>query len=350
MYIIWGTLGSCRREHHIATFFNILSANWLCLAAQFISVMPAKVKVKILACRNLPIMDRSNETTDAYVEIKLGNITQKTDVNRHNLSVLDVNCCHCMTNSYFQVKRKTLNPIFNSDWFRFEIDDSELQDEVLQIRVMDYDTYSANDAIGKITLSLNPLLLSNDTKTASNQRSFSGWVPIFDTLQGIRGEINFIVKVDLFLDLNKHRQSSCGVQFFHSTNVPFGFHAVIRGFVEELYASVENVIIPRLILSIIYSFSILCDDPEHDWIDKIRKASTSNETRQVTFMKLAGQIQRKIGLKAVNMGGNAVVGFRQHFDLEKDTIVARGIGTCVTLIKIQVEPNGSLNVNIPEDE
>jgi len=34
---------------------------------------------------------------------------------------------------------------------RFEADDLELQDEPLQIRVMDYDTYSANDAIGKVS-------------------------------------------------------------------------------------------------------------------------------------------------------------------------------------------------------
>lgn len=43
----------------------------------------------------------------------------------------------------------------------------------------------------------------------------SGWLPVFDTMHGIRGEINLIVKVDLFSDVNKFRQSSCGVQFFH---------------------------------------------------------------------------------------------------------------------------------------
>ena len=37
-------------------------------------------------------------------------------------------------------------------------DDLELQDNPLQIRVMDYDTYSANDAIGKVNVDLNPLL------------------------------------------------------------------------------------------------------------------------------------------------------------------------------------------------
>lgn len=38
------------------------------------------------------------------------------------------------------------------------MDDEELQDEPLQIRIMDYDTYSANDAIGKVYIDLNPLL------------------------------------------------------------------------------------------------------------------------------------------------------------------------------------------------
>lgn len=44
------------------------------------------------------------------------------------------------------------------------MDDLELQDEPLQIRLMDYDTYSANDAIGKVYLDLNPLLI-NSAKT-----------------------------------------------------------------------------------------------------------------------------------------------------------------------------------------
>lgn len=43
----------------------------------------------------------------------------------------------------------------------------------------------------------------------------SGWIPVFDTMHGIRGEVNLIVKVDLFSDVNKFRQSSCGIQFFH---------------------------------------------------------------------------------------------------------------------------------------
>ncbi len=113
---------------------------------------------------------------------------------------------------------------------RFEVaDDLELQDEPLQIRVMDYDTYSANDAIGKVYVDLKPLLLRHDggeaaaatgsdmfSKQAPGVFSMSGWLPIYDTIHGIRGEVNVMVKVELFSDLNKFRQSSCGVPFFCS--------------------------------------------------------------------------------------------------------------------------------------
>lgn len=107
--------------------------------------MPGKIKVKILAGRNLPVMDRSGDTTDAYVEIKFSNTTYKTDV--------------C---------RKSLNPQWNSEWYRFEVDDAELQDEPLQVRLMDHDTYSANDAIGKVYVNLNPLLLPGSPLAVKN--------------------------------------------------------------------------------------------------------------------------------------------------------------------------------------
>lgn len=60
--------------------------------------MPGKVRVKIVAGRNLPVMDRGSDTTDAFVEIKLANITYKTDV-----------------------YKKSLNPQWNSDFYRFEV-------------------------------------------------------------------------------------------------------------------------------------------------------------------------------------------------------------------------------------
>lgn len=46
-----------------------------------------------------------------------------------------------------------------------------------------------------------------------------------------------------------------------------------------------------------------------------------------------GELQRKIGVKTLEVGGNAVIGYRQRFDLEGESgIVVRGIGTCVRLV------------------
>ncbi|XP_016339104.1 C2 domain-containing protein 5 isoform X1 [Sinocyclocheilus anshuiensis] len=248
--------------------------------------MPGKLKAKIVAGRHLPIMDRASDLTDAFVEVKFGNTTFKTDV-----------------------YPKSLNPQWNSEWFKFEVDDEDLQDEPLQITVLDHDTYSANDAIGKVYIDIDPLLCSEAATV------ISGWLPIYDTIHGIRGEINVLVKVDLFNDLNRFRQSSCGVKFFCTTSIPRCYRAVmVHGFVEEL---------------------VVNEDPEYQWIDRIRTPRASNEARQRLIFLMSGELQRKIGLKVLEMGGNAVVGYLQCFDLEGESgLVVRAIGTACTLEKI----------------
>ncbi|XP_049550127.1 C2 domain-containing protein 5 isoform X4 [Orcinus orca] len=248
--------------------------------------MPGKLKVKIVAGRHLPVMDRASDLTDAFVEVKFGNTTFKTDV-------------------YL----KSLNPQWNSEWFKFEVDDEDLQDEPLQITVLDHDTYSANDAIGKVYIDIDPLLYSEAATV------ISGWFPIYDTIHGIRGEINVVVKVDLFNDLNRFRQSSCGIKFFCTTSIPKCYRAVIiHGFVEEL---------------------VVNEDPEYQWIDRIRTPRASNEARQRLISLMSGELQRKIGLKVLEMRGNAVVGYLQCFDLEGESgLVVRAIGTACTLDKL----------------
>ena len=74
--------------------------------------MPAIIRVKVIDGRDLPIMDRASDLTDAFVELRLGNTLYKTDV--------------C---------RKSLNPQWDSEWFKFEVDDEELQQENLQVKV-----------------------------------------------------------------------------------------------------------------------------------------------------------------------------------------------------------------------
>uniref|UniRef100_A0A6Q2ZQH4 C2 domain-containing protein 5 n=1 Tax=Esox lucius TaxID=8010 RepID=A0A6Q2ZQH4_ESOLU len=257
--------------------------------------MPGKLKAKIVAGRHLPVMDRASDLTDAFVEVKFGNTTFKTDV-----------------------FPKSLNPQWNSEWFKFEVDDEDLQDEPLQITVLDHDTYSANDAIGKVYIDIDPLLCSEAATR------ICGWFPIYDTIHGIRGEINVLVKVDLFNDLNSFRQSSCGVKFFCTTSIPRCYRAaLVHGFVEEL---------------------VVNEDPEYQWIDRIRTPRASNEARQRLISLMSGELQRKIGLKVLEMGGNAVVGYLQCFDLEGESgLVVRAIGTACTLDKLT--PGTAPNTN-----
>ncbi|XP_040893563.1 C2 domain-containing protein 5 isoform X7 [Toxotes jaculatrix] len=260
--------------------------------------MPGKLKAKIVAGRHLPVMDRASDLTDAFVEVKFGNTTFKTDV--------------CP---------KSLNPQWNSEWFKFEVDDEDLQDEPLQITVLDHDTYSANDAIGKVYIDIDPLLCSEAASV------ISGWFPIYDTIHGIRGEINVLVKVELFNDLNRFRQSSCGVKFFCTTSIPRCYRAVmVHGFVEEL---------------------VVNEDPEYQWIDRIRTPRASNEARQRLISLMSGELQRKIGLKVLEMGGNAVVGYLQCFDLEGESgLVVRAIGTACTLDKLSSGSAPSTNTHV----
>lgn len=93
---------------------------------------------------------------------------------------------------------------------------------------------------------------------------------------------------------------------------------------------------------------LINDDPEYQWIDKIRTPRTSNETRQKLFLKLSGELQvknysfrnilckiylkndffcskRRIGIIARDVGANCVLGYDQMFDLEGEHgIVVRG--------------------------
>ncbi|OZJ02721.1 hypothetical protein BZG36_05105 [Bifiguratus adelaidae] len=249
--------------------------------------MPCVLKVKINAARDLPVMDRSSELTDAYVEVKFGDFEpQRTGI-----------------------ARKTLNPVWNED-FRFEVsDDADLQNEPLEIRVFDYDRI-INDMIGAVILDLNPLL------TWASLGQTSGWFPIYDTLREMQGEINASVKLQFFGDVNPFKESSAGVQFFSTGCPPPGFNVTAMfGLVDDLLTE---------------------DDPEYHWSDSFRSPRVSNESRQRLFFRLAGNLRRLVGQKVLQLGGNAIVGYKQCFDLENEerSITARAIGTAVKLIPI----------------
>jgi Ca2+-dependent lipid-binding protein len=86
----------------IYQFLTIYSTNFILIS---------KIKLRIISARNLPIMDRSSDSSDAFVEVRFGaNIYDKTPV--------------C---------KKSLDPEWNSR-FVFEVEEDEIQEEPLQIR------------------------------------------------------------------------------------------------------------------------------------------------------------------------------------------------------------------------
>ncbi|KAK9764488.1 hypothetical protein K7432_007950 [Basidiobolus ranarum] len=268
--------------------------------------MPCILKIKVHSARDLPVMDRKSELTDAYVEVRFADY----DVQRTSIC------------------RKTLNPVWNAD-FRVEVtDDGDLQNEPLELKVLDYDTITANDAVGSVLIDLNPLLLWG------SPRQIAGWFPIYDTLRGVRGEIYVQVKIQFFGDVNPFKDSSAGVQFFSISTVTEKFPIVaMYGFVDAL----------------------LCEnDPEYHWSDSFRTPRSSNESRQRLLYRMSGQLRRLLGRKVLELGGNAVLGYQQSFDYESEenTITARAIGTAVRLAGIDstTSPMERIYTNIGQNE
>ncbi|PVU87130.1 hypothetical protein BB559_006206 [Furculomyces boomerangus] len=350
--------------------------------------MPSLLKIKVLRARNLPPMDRKSSLADAYVEIRFSEVES-----------LRTNIC-----------KKTLNPVWNED-FRIEVsDDSYLQNEPLELRVVDYDQITADDLIGNVIIDLNVLLMKvfenknpenkllkdkssfnsnkfnvenskhqrklsaalfkknkskkfvigskekklnsnaktdpenssgsnerfnrimDNTNTSSddssvqsfigetevvsaereNGRSIGGWFPIYDSQNGIRGELQCQIKIEFFGDVNPFRESSAGISIFSMEQIPASNN-------------------PKIQICDFVSTIITKSDPEYHWSDSFRTQRASNESRQRLMYQLSGQLRRKMGRKAIECGANMILGYKNMFDFEEKnkTITARAVGTAV---------------------
>lgn len=149
---------------------------------------------------------------------------------------------------------------------------------------------------------------------ANSSVVIDGWFPLYDTLGGVRGELGLSVKLNFIGDKNPFRDSSAGVRIFpHSNLDPRSGYTVahVFGFVKEL---------------------VVADDPEFEWSDNFNQSRTSHETRQTLMYLLDAKVRRRMCRRVLEMGGNAVLAYRQSFDMEGDSgLVARTYGTCVLI-------------------
>jgi len=175
------------------------------------------------------------------------------------------------------------SPLIDQE-FRFDItDDTILQEEPLVFGVSD-----PQRTVGLVYIDLH-LSASSD-----------GWFPIYDTLAGVRGELRITIKVTYIAET-----PSTVLLLPFSMVLPNICIRHVLGFVEEL---------------------VVLDDPEYE------SRNQGHETRQTLLYKLDASVRRRLCQKVLDMGGNAVLGYYQNFDMEGDSgIVGRTYGTCVLL-------------------
>jgi C2 domain len=229
--------------------------------------MPSKVKIKIVEARDLPIMDRNDASTDAYVEVTIGDL----EPNR-------TKTC-----------RKSLNPVFNTDFIIEVLDDSILQNAPIEFKVMDHDLYTP-ELIGSVYIDINTLIMRT-AHGSEKDRIISGWFPLFDTIKGVRGALHVIVTLTDFIgNSNQFSDASSGVQFFSGSSLASNCFILqeVLGFVTDL---------------------VVEDDPESSWQDFFRKNNkTSNDQRLKLLYNLSAIVRCEIGKKVIEMGGNSVLG------------------------------------------
>ena len=227
-------------------------------------------------------------------------------------------------------------------------------------RVCDSDALSSDESIGVVYIDLNPLLTQTASKENlianieeellsgdhprhlpshhdhSNVGMLDGWFPLYDTLGGVRGELELSVKLNFIGDVNPFRDSSAGVQLFpFSTLDPASGLEVVHifDFVEELVVADD----PEFLDSNNPGSAATNSGTNNSFsLSGSRKSKISHETRQTLLYLLDAAVRRKMCKTVLEKGGNAVLGYHQNFDVEGDSgIVARTYGTCVRIERRQ---------------
>jgi hypothetical protein len=261
--------------------------------------MPSLLKIKVIEARDLPPGD--DASVDAFVEIRLLGIREE----QQQLS---------RTPTF----RKSLNPEWRKDFFFEVVDDSSLQYAPIEFKVFDQE-FSSNELIGTLYVDLNPLIMLSATRGSDKDLlSIQGWFPLYDTMKGIRGSLNIQVKLEPMSKSSKARESSFAVQFFNSSKLsPDAF------VVQELLGFVVDLVVK--------------DDAESTWKDYFFQSgqSSKNDDRLKIMFTLSCKVRHELAKKAIELGGNAILGYSVHFDVEGASgIVARAYGTACKLLKV----------------
>ncbi|VDM54798.1 unnamed protein product [Angiostrongylus costaricensis] len=247
--------------------------------------LPVRLEVAVIAATGLPVMNKSINCTDAFVEVRFADEIHKTDV------------------------VTSLNPQWDSDLFLFDTDEKQLSECGVQFRVMDHDTYSANDAIGRINMDVN--IIAEKMRMQELERiDETHTLPIYDTLNGNRGELIFRVKLHLLVDMDW------------------------KNYVQIL--SVHH---------------LKCEkDPDYEWLDRIRTPRATNEARQSAMRDALKNAAVSLAHKVHKYQCSLICGYREYLDTEgssTDLFTVRVLGTALRIEKGKNADTWSERVDFP---
>lgn len=319
-------------------------------------------------------MDSKSMLADAYCEIRFGpDFHFKTSI-----------------------ARKTLNPVWNNASFRIEVPSSRYaQDNIMEIRVWDYDLVrSSDDLIGSIFIDPN---VFDDIVD-----EMQGWLPLFDSLNGIRGELYVVVKFQILENLNPFRDSSALVTFYshgsqellerqlafelqqqqqdqfqnvdalHTAHSD-GSKRRMRLSPDDVYnalpddlaslsiseerklasssssssspSSDSDIITHKYVIETLVEELLMEEDPEHEFLESLRSNRVTNSRRQQLLFQLSGKVRRMMGKRAEEMRGDVICGYQENFDLEDDNIIVRAIGTICRRQQVVISRRASVDTN-----
>ncbi|GMT36832.1 hypothetical protein PFISCL1PPCAC_28129, partial [Pristionchus fissidentatus] len=251
--------------------------------------LPVKISIRVVSARGLPVMNKSINNTDAFVEVRYKDDVEKTEV------------------------VTSLEPVWNSDLIVFDTDERELCEEIIEFRVMDHDTYSANDAIGRVELDIN-MVIESMRLAKEEERDDQIVLPIWDTIHGIRGYLMFTLKITLMVPTDY----SYYVQFHSSDKIPAEFALC------EIVGLVGTMRYEK--------------DPEQQWIDRIRAPRASNDARQAEMRSEMRQATIEVAEKAYKAGAQMVLAYREMIDIEgapTNNYCLRVYGTAIVVSPIR---------------
>ncbi|CAB3400496.1 unnamed protein product [Caenorhabditis bovis] len=254
--------------------------------------LPVRLQINVINAKYLPVMNRGINSTDAFVEIRYLETVEKTEV------------------------VTSLDPVWNSEPYVFDTDEKEIAEECIQFRVMDHDTYSANDAIGRVIIDGN-IFIQRMRATRVENLEETVTLKIYDTIYGIRGDLTVKIQIQLLMETNYSNY----VQIFTGANIPGHLR------IAEIIGLVDN---------------IRCEkDPDYEWLDRIRTPRATNEARQNAIRATLREAAISLAFKASKLGANIILGYIEYVDMEgssSDLLTCRVLGTAVKVVGRDVVP------------